>query len=303
MPRLAARLLVGLHRYFPRFSRPLYNETGYAAWLEGCADLLYTSFYERHVSFAGKRVLDVACGIGGKAVRYAKAGSESVFGIDISLSSLVTATSRKALNPALDIRYTAADAAFLPFRHGSFDVVVSDDGFDHFFEPEKVLAEMMRVTAPGGHVFVSFVPYYSRNCSHLGYSLSVPWVHVLFSQAAILDALDEIEGRHGAPPHGAGETVPVLNSLSRLDVRRFRRLLEGLQDTRLVRVRLNASRWVRPFCYVPWVREFVTDGIFCVLSKQAGTTIRPADFRRQAMRDLRRLIGRTPSAGLGTQAP
>ena len=38
----------------------------------------------------------------------------------------------------------------------------------------------------------------SRQCSHLGCVLNVPWAHLLLSRAAILDAIDVLEGRPGA---------------------------------------------------------------------------------------------------------
>src|SRR5262249_12329331 len=46
------------------------------------------------------------------------------------------------------------DAVPLPFPDASFSVVVSRYAMHHFLEPRAVLAEMVRVCAPGGRVAV-----------------------------------------------------------------------------------------------------------------------------------------------------
>jgi SAM-dependent methyltransferase len=48
----------------------------------------------------------------------------------------------------------AADAHQLPFADASFDAVVSFNTFEHFYDPERVAAEVFRVLKPGGRVVV-----------------------------------------------------------------------------------------------------------------------------------------------------
>jgi ubiquinone/menaquinone biosynthesis C-methylase UbiE len=42
----------------------------------------------------------------------------------------------------------------LPFRDAAFSLVVTRYSFHHFLDPQAVLAEMVRVCAPGGRVAV-----------------------------------------------------------------------------------------------------------------------------------------------------
>ena len=51
-----------------------------------------------------------------------------------------------------------ADAADLPFRDASFDMVISESLLEHCPEPERVIAEIQRVVRPGGYVYCS-VPF------------------------------------------------------------------------------------------------------------------------------------------------
>jgi SAM-dependent methyltransferase len=48
-----------------------------------------------------------------------------------------------------------------PFKDCSFDLVYCSSLIEHLAEPEKMLAEARRVLRPGGHLFLSFPPFYS----------------------------------------------------------------------------------------------------------------------------------------------
>jgi ubiquinone/menaquinone biosynthesis C-methylase UbiE len=52
------------------------------------------------------------------------------------------------------IRLERQDAKRLPYADGSFDAVISNSIVHHIPEPAAVLAEMVRVVAPGGVLFV-----------------------------------------------------------------------------------------------------------------------------------------------------
>ncbi len=52
------------------------------------------------------------------------------------------------------LRLERADAKQMPYPDGAFAAVISNSIVHHIPEPAKVLAEMVRVTAPGGVLFV-----------------------------------------------------------------------------------------------------------------------------------------------------
>ena len=72
--------------------------------------------------FAGKRVLEIGCGIGTDLVRFARGGAR-VTGVDLAQTSIDLARQNFALHglAAEDLR--VADGAALPFDQASFDVV------------------------------------------------------------------------------------------------------------------------------------------------------------------------------------
>jgi SAM-dependent methyltransferase len=102
------------------------------------------------VPAAPKRVLDLGTGTGLAAFVAARRFSEAeVVGVD--LASGMVDQARRLTPPELSARvsFEQADAAKLPFEDGAFDLVQLANMIP-FFD------ELARVTAPGGHVALSF---------------------------------------------------------------------------------------------------------------------------------------------------
>lgn len=82
------------------------------------------------------------------------ASAPTVVGIDLSAG--IARAARVRQNGA--VRATAADVRRLPFREGSFDVVVSTSTLDHFPALDHIavaLAELHRVLASGGELLLT----------------------------------------------------------------------------------------------------------------------------------------------------
>jgi demethylmenaquinone methyltransferase / 2-methoxy-6-polyprenyl-1,4-benzoquinol methylase len=97
----------------------------------------------------GDLVLDVAAGTGTSSRTFTGAGAHCV-ACDFSLGML-RAGARK---PAPSVAFVAGDALDLPFRDQSFDVVTTSFGLRNLADPGAGLAEMLRVTRPGGRLVV-----------------------------------------------------------------------------------------------------------------------------------------------------
>ena len=100
------------------------------------------------------RALDVACGPGFLTLALARRCGE-VIGFDATDALLALARAEAARLELENVRFEQGDAEALPFADASFDRVTCRAAFHHFPRPERVLAEMARVTAPQGRLLVA----------------------------------------------------------------------------------------------------------------------------------------------------
>jgi SAM-dependent methyltransferase len=149
-------------RYDAEHAASFYDEYGEREWTRfddgrtpAASFATHTHYLERFVS-AGDRVLDAGCGPGRFTLELVRLGAQ-VVAADISPGQL-----------ELHRRYTAdfedavqdrvvADVLALPFADDAFDVTVCYGGAISYVldrAPEAV-AELTRVTRPGGHLLVS----------------------------------------------------------------------------------------------------------------------------------------------------
>lgn len=105
----------------------------------------------------GQSVLDVGCGAGYDTLALAALVGEDgfVMGVDSSKVFIETAE-RRALAAGLGarVRHRIVNALSLPLRDAGYDACRSERTFQLVAEPERALAEMVRVTRPGGRVVV-----------------------------------------------------------------------------------------------------------------------------------------------------
>ncbi|MFT4051897.1 MAG: demethylmenaquinone methyltransferase [Microbacterium sp.] len=99
----------------------------------------------------GQRILDLAAGTGASAVSLARSGAEVVAG---DFSPGMIAEGRRRHGDVPNLTFAEADALALPFDDDSFDAVTISFGLRNVHDPKKALAEMLRVTAPGGRLVV-----------------------------------------------------------------------------------------------------------------------------------------------------
>lgn len=97
------------------------------------------------------RVLDAGCGLGGEALELAGRGDVEVVGVDSSLAMIEQARAR-ADEAGLPVTVLQADAADLPFPDDHFDACQAQTLLGHVRDPLPVIAELVRVTRPGGRV-------------------------------------------------------------------------------------------------------------------------------------------------------
>jgi SAM-dependent methyltransferase len=137
---------------------------------------------------AGRRIADVGCGTGRLLARLAAEGATAV-GVDRNPGMLERAAAR---TPG---RVAQADASRLPLADHSVHAAVAVTVLEFTAEPARVLAEMARVTRPGGRLVVGVLnPRSAWGWTDRGRRHRAAWSGACFLPRACLLRLG---GRHG----------------------------------------------------------------------------------------------------------
>jgi SAM-dependent methyltransferase len=119
----------------------------------------YLELMARRLSFERVRdVLDVGCGVGhwGQLLMRLLPAGAKLSGVDREPRWVAQAAERAArIGVAERCNYRAGAAEELPFAEASFDLVTCQTVLIHCDDPRAVLAEMIRVTRPGGLVLAA----------------------------------------------------------------------------------------------------------------------------------------------------
>jgi len=98
----------------------------------------------------GQRVLEIGCGVGaGLPALMRLLAPRRLVGIDIDPVALEAARTRLD-REGTQVEVVLADVRDLPFEDASFDLVCDFGTCYHIARPERALAEVSRVLAPGG---------------------------------------------------------------------------------------------------------------------------------------------------------
>lgn len=116
----------------------------------------------------GLRVLEIGCGCGSEAERFARAGAHYT-AVDLT-NAAVSITQRRFQLTQLEARFVQGDAENLPFADSSFDLVYSHGVLHHTPDTPRTIREVHRVLAPGGRAMIML---YYRNSFNYQVNLRV----------------------------------------------------------------------------------------------------------------------------------
>ena len=224
------------------------------------------AFLERAGVTVRGRVLDAGCGGGGMPLSLAEEAS-AVVGID-PVERFHDAGVRLGRERGLrNLHFALADGMALPFRDGSFDLVLSHAVIEHVADAPLYLRECARVLAPQGHVYLSTAPYLSFAGAHLP-RLKVPVpLHLIFGRRLAF-ATFRVLARHAAwalkEPANENSFITAARRgeikhddlLEKVRVARLRNQIAAAR-LRIVREELHVTATVRrlPIPVAQWVRN------------------------------------------------
>jgi SAM-dependent methyltransferase len=280
--------------YTDAFARPREGNIGIATQREfEDGDGFFRSFGGgfKLQDIAGKNVLDLGCGHGGRMAYYVVHGNPaSISGIEISISRVrIAARSVRGITEGPRIHFAVGTGESIPFQTDSFDIIISYDVFEHVQDLPRVLLECCRVLRPGGRLYALFPPYYGPRAHHLDFVTTLPFLHYIFSPDTLATAanriLEENPGLRDEPlpvPSPSYLGRQVLPRLSGTTVKDFGRILKQtpFEQVSIELVPFASSpggltkRLVRSFCgamlRIPWPfpQDVFVGTIRCILEKQ-----------------------------------
>jgi 2-polyprenyl-3-methyl-5-hydroxy-6-metoxy-1,4-benzoquinol methylase len=157
--------------------------------------------------WSGKRVLEVGCGIGTDSINFARAGAD-LTAVELSGESLSIAAERAEVMGVADrIRFVQANAEELTtaLDDEPYDLVYSFGVVHHTPHPDRALAEMRALTAPGGTL--KLMVYHRR-------SWKVFWIVAAHGRGRFWNA-DELIAKHSEAETGCPVTFAYTRGQSR----------------------------------------------------------------------------------------
>jgi len=218
-------------------------------------------------SFKGKTILDVGCGHGALCVDMASQGAKKVVGIDISNHRINFANSNIIQNyPELQsiIEFKCCDIFTLPKY--KFDIIVSEDAFEHIIKPDKCLCEMKVRLKVNGKIYIGFSPLYnSPYGDHKRTEAIIPWGHLIFPEERLIKKLKKKYRERNI------ECIEDLG-LNKMSFKEWKKLFNN-SGLRLVYFKVNCSKnlIMRIFSLlrrVSYLEEYFSYNLYCILEKR-----------------------------------
>ncbi len=201
-----------------------------------------------YVDLNGATVLDVGGGPGYFADALRSAGAK-VFCVDVDAGEMAL-WGRTRTEGAIQ-----ASALRLPLRTGSVDLCFSSNVLEHVPDPVAMADEMVRVTRPGGTVFLSYTTWLSPWGGHE----TSPW-HYLGGHFAAR----RYERRRRHPPKNRyGETLYAVSAATAIRWARRNRHVEVIDI-----LPRYLPAWAAAVVRIPVLREFLTWNLMLVLRKR-----------------------------------
>ncbi|GAB2674217.1 class I SAM-dependent methyltransferase [Thalassiella azotivora] len=202
---------------------------------------------ERFHPVRGSIVLDVGGGPGYFRDAFTLAGAR-YSGLDPSVGEL---SARGDTAPGM----LRASGTRIPVSDAAVDVAYSSNVLEHVAEPEEMAREMVRVTRPGGLVYLSWTTWLSPWGGHE----TAPWHYLGGRRAA-----DRYARRHGHRPKNDYGT-----SLFALSAGRMLTWARRCADTEVVSTypRYHPA-WARWVAHVPGLRELACWNVVIVLRRR-----------------------------------
>ncbi|MFP5289039.1 MAG: class I SAM-dependent methyltransferase [Thermoanaerobaculia bacterium] len=239
-----------------------YTQKEGATTLDSALDLLTRVFPDFAALVSGKRLVDFGCGAGYQSIALALKYDGSVVGVEANPKMLATAI-ENARKYGVSSQKLSLVASTSPDMRNSFDVVISQNSFEHFANPEKVLEEMASLLTDSGIILITFgPPWFAPYGSHMHFFCKAPWVNVFFSERTVMKARSHFR------KDGIMRYQDLAQGLNKMTLAKFESIISscGLE---VAYQKYEAIKRIDWLSRVPLLREAVTNHVTVILRRSA----------------------------------
>lgn len=231
---LAFRLVSRRKQY--QFDRAEEFEPGFAVTEE------YLWRLGGRLTYRDASVLDVGCGLGQTCIYLVEHGAREALGVDINAEA-VTFGKEQIEGRGLSDRIHLRHIDDITEVDGTYDVILSQNSFEHIQYPERMVDNLAARLKPNGLLAIGFGPLWNSPWGgHMVKHMTwVPWAHLIFPERVIIAEQNrfyppELHGRMGKSYKEYG--------LNQMGFRRFRDKMAstGLRP-KYFAVNVHRSRW------------------------------------------------------------
>ena len=145
----------------------------------------------------GGTILDIGCYLGGRTIKWLERYQASaIHGIDVDSRFIEVANcfaEKKGRNAHFKVNF----AEELDFPDQYFDMILSENTFEHVTDLKRVMIECMRVLKKDGLLVVLFPSFWGATHHHLDLVTRMPCLHWFFEYPTLLDAYRSILDERG----------------------------------------------------------------------------------------------------------
>lgn len=209
---------------------------------------------------SGKRVVDFGCGVGNQSIALVQKYNCSVVGIDSNQRTLKRAIEHAKFYDIPQLTLSFADKISDDMLN-NFDIVISQNSFEHFSNPEKAVDEMQSLLCQSGKLLITFgPPWLAPYGSHMHFFCKVPWINVFFPQETVM----KVRSRYRND--GATKYEEVESGLNKMTVSKFERIIMS-KNLKIEFKRYTCVKGLNALSNVPLLREYFINHLTVVLSR------------------------------------
>ena len=228
--------------------------------IDNALDLLIRVFPEFGTIVSKKRVVDFGCGAGYQSIALVKKYGCTVVGVDSNKKTLKTAIENAGMHDIPPQRLSFLES-ISPDMLNSFDVVISQNSFEHFANPAKVLDMMNTLLNDSGTILLTFgPPWLAPYGSHMHFFCKVPWVNVLFPEEVVMKVRNRYRN------DGVTRYENVESGLNRMTIGKFESIVSS-SDLAIAYKNYECVKGINLLAKVPVVREFFINHVTAILRK------------------------------------